>query len=131
MGQAMDRLLRGVRPPLIVATFDETLADALTTVRLVPRWDLEPDEWSAVETALEQMSDAAVNRDHKALFRGLEALESHGPSRLAAIARSSGPERREAPPQILDLVNTLIHPASGWEREAQPEPSSRGSGSRG
>jgi hypothetical protein len=99
-----------------VPAFEDLVQDALTTVRLVPRWDLEADDWSAVEDGLARLSRAVAERDGPALRRALEDIEAHGPTRLAAITRSpvGSVERREPPPAVLDIVNTLVHPSAGW-----------------
>lgn len=98
-----------------MSSFDESVQDALTTIRLVPRWQLAPAEWTAVEAALTKLASAISSRDARALARALVELEDHGPRRLAAIPSTAGPHHDESPPRpVLDLVNTLVHPAGGW-----------------
>lgn len=101
-----------------MSRFDDALADALTTVRLVPRWQLAAGEWSTVEAALARLETAIQAQDGRALARALEQLEDHGPSRLAAIPRSGGEPTGEPPRPVLDLVNTLVHPTGGWTATA-------------
>ncbi|MEO7119198.1 MAG: CATRA system-associated protein [Candidatus Limnocylindrales bacterium] len=111
-------------------TFDEVAADALTTVRLVPRWELDPDAWAAVEACLDRLAAAIATRDQRALRRALTELEDHCPTRLSAIRREPGSvDQRGAPPTaILDIVNTLIHPAHGWGATGGSAASAPGSG---
>jgi hypothetical protein len=99
-----------------VPVFEEIVEDALTTVRLVPRWDLEPEEWHMVQAALERLDRSVAARDAPGVRQALEDIEAHGPTRLAAIPRAAtdAPVRREPPQGVLDLVNTLIHPSATW-----------------
>jgi hypothetical protein len=101
-----------------MSSFDDALQDALTTVRLVPRWQLAAGEWSAVEVALARFGTAIASQDGRALAQALEQLEDHGPSRLAAIPRSGGEPAGEPPRPVLDLVNTLVHPTGGWAADS-------------
>lgn len=103
-----------------MTAFDETLADALTTVRLLSRWRLPARDWPEVEAALVRLSHAAQDGDARGLARALRDIEDRGPTRLARIssAPSADPTVSDgrAPPRIiLDLVNTLIHPAEGQD----------------
>jgi hypothetical protein len=111
-----------------VPVFEEIVEDALTTVRLVPRWDLEPEEWQVVQAALERLDRSVATRDARGVRQALEDIEAHGPTRLAAIPRATAasPVRRELPQGVLDLVNTLIHPSATWTSSTQG--TSRGSG---
>ncbi len=110
-------------------SFDESVQDALTTIRLVPRWELAPGEWTSVEAALTQLEAAISSRDGRALARALVQLEDHGPRRLAAIPSSSHAGFEESPPPpVLELVNSLVHPAGGWagsDRESSSPPADR------
>jgi hypothetical protein len=113
-----------------VAVFEEIVEDALTTVRLVPRWDLDPDGWSAVWDGLARLDRAVAERDGPGLRRALEDIEAHAPTRLAAIGRSDpAAERREPPQAVLDIVNTLIHPSAGWTGSTVSGPRGPGSAS--
>ncbi len=106
-----------------MSTFEDTLRDALTTVRLIPRWQLASADWSAVEIALARFEAAVEARDGRALGRALEELEDHGPSRLAAIPRTAVASSSQPPSdRILDLVNTLVHPEGGWTDAAPSRP---------
>ncbi len=111
-------------------TFEETVEDALTTVRLVPRWHLDAAEWPLVAGSLTRLAEAIAAGDLRAVHAALGELEDHGPTRLAAIARgATGDAGRQAPPPaIMDVVNTLIHPSHGW---GEVSSSQRGSGSSG
>ncbi|HEV8053524.1 MAG: hypothetical protein H0V04_02170 [Chloroflexi bacterium] len=105
-----------------MAAFDETLQDALSTVRLIPRWQLTAEAWSEVAAALARVDDAVSHGDRRALGGALEELERYGPTRLVSIPRTGGTDGREPPPrQILDIVNTLVHPAQGWAAHSAPE----------
>ena len=112
-----------------MATFEETVEDALTTVRLVPRWDLDAAGWLSVEEGLQRLDRAVGERDASGIRSALADIEAHGPTRLAAIPRTSGASemRREPPRAVLDLVNTLVHPSAGWAGSSGS--SSRGPGS--
>lgn len=95
--------------------FDDTVHDALTTVRLVPRWTLAPQQWAAVTDALRAMEAAIAAIDALALHRASLRLEANGPTRLSAIPRSTEGTTSPGPPQqVLDLINTLVHPQGGW-----------------
>ena len=110
--------------------FEEVAEDALTTVRLVPRWQLEPAAWASVAACLARLADAIAARDARAVHRALTELEDHGPTRLSAIRRdpSAGDRRAAPPPAILDVVNTLVHPARGWNASTDPAGPSRDPG---
>ena len=98
-------------------TFQEAVEDALSTVRLVARWNLAADEWPAVEAALAELRNAVESGRAADVRRAQNGLEDLGPRRLAAIARlpSGEPAPRNAPPvAVLELVNTLVHPSGGW-----------------
>jgi hypothetical protein len=106
--------LSGPVPP----TVDELVADALTTVRLVPRWQLPARAWPEIESALVRLDEAMTVRDPARIHKILDELERHGPTRLTPIGRTPEGGQRpggEAPPRaVLDLVNRLVHPAGGW-----------------
>lgn len=105
---------------LIYTSFEETLADALTSVRLVPRWTLAKPAWGAVADALQKLADAIATGDPRLVQRATERLDAcYPPTRLAAIRSTHGAEgRREVPPpEVMELVNTLVHPSGGWPEE--------------
>lgn len=95
---------------------EEVVGDALTTVAIVPRWKLEPVDWPAVVAALRVLDQAIASGDPKQVHRASEALDAlYPPTRLSAIPRGSGAEHRDPPPpEVMELVNMLIHPAGGW-----------------
>jgi hypothetical protein len=104
--------------------FEEAAADALTTVRLIPRWKLTPPAWTAVADALNEMDAALASGEVRQVRRASETLDALGPvTRLSAIPRSAraGQPHEPPPPGVLELVNTLIHPTGGW---AQADPAS-------
>ena len=107
-----------------MATFEEIVEDALTTVRLVPRWRLDADTWPAVEEALARLDRSIAQRDAPGVRLALADIEAHGPTRLAAIpnVREEAPERRDPPPAVLDIVNTLVHPSASWTGSASRGP---------
>jgi hypothetical protein len=114
----------------MTAQFDEAVADALTTVRLIPRWKLTPPAWDAVAVALRDMDSAVASGDVKHLRRSSETLDALGPvTRLSAIPRGAqaGHPHEPPPPGVLELVNTLVHPTGGWSpsEPAAPSNSSR------
>lgn len=101
--------------------FDETVGDALTTVRLVPRWTLASEHWDGVADALKELGSAIRSGNPKLVRRASENLDSlYPPTRLSAIphGRASAPRREPAPPGVMELVNTLVHPSGGWSAEA-------------
>jgi len=103
-------------------TLQEAVDDALSTVRLVPRWQLDPDEWQPVEAALDDLDQAINSGDVRAVRAAMTALEDLGPTRLMAIPRSATVDvpQRDPPDRVLELVNTLIHPSSGWSDQSPP-----------
>lgn len=104
--------------------FDEAVADALTTVRLIPRWSLTAAAWSAVADALRDMETAVSSGETRRVRRASETLDALGPvTRLSAIPRGAqaGQPREAPPPGVLELVNMLVHPSGGW---AQPDQAS-------
>jgi hypothetical protein len=95
------------------------VADVMSTLRLIPRWRLAPDEWGPVRASLERLADAMDRGDAAAAATALEEIEGRGPSRLASVSRSSATIESFAgptsPPEpILEILNTLVHPAGGW-----------------
>jgi hypothetical protein len=100
--------------------FSETVDDALTTVRLVPRWTLANQHWAGVADALKQLDSAIRSGQEKQVRKAAENLDSlYPPTRLAAIPHGPASAGREpAPPEVLELVNTLIHPSGGWSTAA-------------
>ncbi len=101
-------------------TLQEAVDDALSTVRLVPRWQLDTDEWQPVEAALDDLDQAINSGDVRAVRAAMTALEDLGPTRLMAIHAGSEAPPRDPPERVLELVNTLVHPSSGWSGESQP-----------
>ena len=103
-------------------TLQEAVDDALSTVRVVPRWQLDADEWQPVEAALDDLDQAIASADVRAVRAAMTALEDLGPTRLMAIPRSSTADAppRDPPERVLELVNTLVHPSRGWSNQAQP-----------
>jgi hypothetical protein len=102
-------------------SFDDVVADALTTVRLVPRWTLEGSDWDGVAGSLRQLATAVESGNPKLVIRASEALDSlYPPTRLSAIPHGSagGPRREPPPPDVMELVNTLVHPSGGWSADA-------------
>ena len=96
---------------------EDFVADVMTTLRLIPRWRLPTEEWGSVQASLERLSDAMDRGDAGAVATALEEVEARGPGRLASIARSApgGAVDRMAPPDpVLEILNTLVHPAGGW-----------------
>lgn len=92
--------------------FEDMLADALTTVRLIPRWQLPEETWPQVEEAIARLEEGVRQRDGRAVSAALRDIEDRGPTRLSMIGRDAGSgadERRAPPPRVLDLVNTLVH----------------------
>lgn len=108
-------------------TLQEAVDDALSTVRLVPRWQLDADEWQPVEAALDDLDQAIASGDVRAVRAAMTALEDLGPTRLIAIPRSSAADAppRDPPERVLELVNTLVHPSSGWSSQSQPPPTTK------
>lgn len=107
-------------------SFDETVKDALTTIRLVPRWHLRNEDWPAVEQALREVYEAVKSQDALAVHRAARELEGFGPTRLAAITRTT--DLPAPPPEpVLDLVNTLVHPGGGWGAVGSSTPEAHGS----
>ena len=101
--------------------FSETVGDALTTVRLVPRWTLASQHWSGVADALKLLDSAIRSGEEKQVRKASENLDSlYPPTRLAAIPHgpASAARREPPPPEVLELVNTLIHPSGGWSPAA-------------
>lgn len=96
--------------------FDDVVSDALTTVKLVPRWTLPEDNWLGVADALKSLDAAISAGASKDVRRAAAHLDSlYPPTRLAAIPRSSGKAKQgPPPPEVMELVNTLIHPEGGW-----------------
>lgn len=104
-------------------SFEEAVEDAMSTVRLVPRWQLAPDQWPAAEAALQQLQAAVESGRAPEVRRAQEALEDLGPTRLGAILRSdtaAAPPRDPPPAAVLELVNTLVHPTGGWSTPGRP-----------
>ncbi len=103
-------------------TLKEAVDDALSTVRLVPRWRLDADQWEPVATALGELDEAIAAGDTGAVRRAMDALEELGPTRLIPIARATGSDAppREPPARVLELVNTLVHPSNGWSGQPRP-----------
>lgn len=109
-------------------SLEEIVADALTTVRLVPRWQLAPEAWTDVQAALDRLHTAIAAGDATEVRRSLTALEDVGPTRLFIVGRSTSdaaPRRDPPPSSVLELVNTLVHPTSGWAARDQPPTASR------
>jgi hypothetical protein len=109
--------------------FAETVGDALTTVRLVPRWTLPSHHWDGVAEALKALESAFRSGNRKVVLKAAENLDSlYPPTRLSAIPHgpAAAPRREPPPPEVMELVNTLIHPSSGWSTAAgsTPDPSS-------
>jgi hypothetical protein len=101
--------------------FDETVGDALTTVRLVPRWTLASEHWDGVADALKDLDAAIRSGSGKLVQRASENLDSlYPPTRLSAIphGQASTPHRVPPPPDVMELVNALVHPSGGWSAEA-------------
>ena len=101
--------------------FDEAVADALTTVRLVPRWTLPSAHWEGVSDALEVMAAAVRSGNPKLVRKASQGLDGlYPPTRLSAIPRAGGaaPQRVPPPPDVMELVNTLVHPSGGWSADA-------------
>jgi hypothetical protein len=112
-------------------SFDAIVQDALTTVRLVPRWQLPADQWPGVLDALAELEAALASGRPGSVRKALRVLEARGPHRLAAI--TSGSESQTSSPEppvaVRELVNQLVHPVTSWtERPAsgQPAQESRG-----
>ena len=101
-------------------SLDDVISDALTTVRLVPRWSLSQEEWQGVADALRQLQGAIGGNDRKQVLRASEHLDSlYPPTRLSGIhPATASANRNPAPAEVLELVNTLIHPTGGWTPEA-------------
>ena len=59
----------------MTVTFQEAVADALTTVRLVPRWKLDAGGWSRVDAALEALRGAVASGRASEVARASGALE--------------------------------------------------------
>jgi hypothetical protein len=108
-------------------SLQEAVDDALSTVRLVPRWRLDADEWQPVEAALDDLDQAITSGDVKAVRFAMSALEDLGPTRLMAIPRSATADQppRDPPSRVLELVNTLVHPSSGWSGQSRPPATSK------
>lgn len=106
----------------MVVTFDEAVQDALSTVRLVPRWTLSADGWPRVDAALERLRAAIASGSAREVTGAMAQLEDLGPTRLSAVGGSTGAAsgRQAPPPAVLELVNTLVHPADGWTSRSQP-----------
>jgi hypothetical protein len=101
----------------VTDAFDVVVGDALTTVRLVPRWTLAASEWSGVAAALRGLATAVESGNPKQVLKASEHLDSlYPPTRLSAISHGSagGPRREPPPPDVMELVNTLVHPSGGW-----------------
>lgn len=97
--------------------FADTVGDALTTVRLVPRWTLASQHWDGVAEALRDLESAFRSGERKRVNKAAEHLDSlYPPTRLSAIPHGSesAARREPPPPEVLELVNTLIHPSNGW-----------------
>ena len=97
--------------------FADTVGDALTTVRLVPRWTLANQHWDGVAEALRALEVAIRSGEQKRVNKAAERLDSlYPPTRLSAIPHGSesAVRREPPPPDVLELVNTLIHPSDGW-----------------
>jgi hypothetical protein len=98
---------------------EDFVADVMSTLRLIPRWRLTPDEWDPVRASLERLAGAMDRGDAPAAATALEEIEGRGPSRLASVSRSSATNESSAgptsPPEpVLEILNTLVHPAGGW-----------------
>jgi hypothetical protein len=105
-------------------SFDAIVEDALTTVRLVPRWGLSADRWPGVLDALRGLEAALASGRPGSVRKALIVLESRGPHRLAAIPSGSESQMSppEPPPAVRELVNQLVHPITSWtERSGQGE----------
>lgn len=101
--------------------FDEVVGDALTTVRLVPRWTLATADWDGVADSLRQLAAAVESGNPKLVLRASEQLDSlYPPTRLSAIPHGAtgSPRREPPPPDVMELVNTLVHPSGGWSADA-------------
>ena len=104
--------------------FDVVVSDALTTVGLVPRWKLERDDWDGVADALREMAAAVESGNAKLVRRASERLDGlYPPTRLSAIPRGTGGSSHQEPPppDVMELVNTLVHPSGGWSSGAAPD----------
>ena len=97
---------------------EETVADVMSTLSLIPRWELRLEEWELVMVSLRRLGEALERNEEAGVYRALEEVERFGPSRLASIARSAGEEKepgRTRPPEpVMEFLNTLVHPAGGW-----------------
>jgi hypothetical protein len=98
---------------------EDLVADVMSTLRLIPRWRLGGDQWDAVGGSLGRLAEGMSSDDAPAVASALEEIERHGPSRLASIARPDpgaglGRERTAPPEPVLEILNTLVHPAGGW-----------------
>jgi hypothetical protein len=92
--------------------------DVMSTLRLVPRWKLATGEWDEVLGSLNRLRIAMDRGDEAEVLSALDRIERLGPTRLASIAASassgSGLEPRLPPQPVIEILNTLVHPAGGW-----------------
>ncbi len=90
-------------------------ADAVSTLSHVLRWELTAARWDLLGGMLDALAAAAAESDADALAVATADLELAGPMRITPIGPGSA-QRREAPPEVRDRINELIHVLRGADQ---------------